>query len=276
MSDFRDKHTTRVFRQPPVSQAGPVEAAALKRGSPLAEVFGRAVMKDSGPESTSTEESSAGSATMEEKNTDSGEPASTIVEIPDSGFEFAGIWRPTMATPDYIGNNAVLLRYLYDQERKHKITMPIKACGIDPIVFNYVDLLLEKEPGDTDTDVPRLYTIPGVESDENGQPVAYELIRVDGNYYMSCVSQYLDEEYLTSVLAEATTAVKGTGEYIYQLVSYRKLIVEPGQSEGQLLCTLRLNTFEMSVLVSYMKSFENMSVVYKTLNGKQCIVFSVK
>ena len=178
-----------------------------------------------------------------------------------------------MATPEYIGNNAVLLRYLYDQERKHRVTMPIKACGIDPIAFTYADTLLGGDEGD---DVPKLYTVPGVEPDAAGQPVAYELIRVDGSLYMSCVSQCLDEEYLTSVLAEATTAIKETGEYIYQLVNYRKLVLEAGQSECQLLHTLRLNTFEMSVLVTYMKSFENMSVAYKTIGGKQCIVFSVK
>lgn len=111
--------------------------------------------------------------------------------------------------------------------------------------------------------------------EEQGMSV-YEIIEVDGALYMSCVSECLDRDYLNSVLAEATTAIKSTGRYIYGMVDYRKLALVNGEPEGRLLNTLRLNTYEMNVLCCYMGKFPGMQKTFEVIDGKQCIRFTLK
>lgn len=182
----------------------------------------------------------------------------TKIQIEDMS-EFSKQWQPSMETPTYIGESAMLLLYLQRLERKHKVTMPIMACGIDPILFENIEY--------TADDGPSLFVV-GDDGDSY-----YELIKVDGDLYMSCVSECLDEEYLNSVIATATAAVKENGTYTYRMVGYRKLALEDGTDTARLLNTLKLNTYEMSVLVAYMSQFENISIEYVETEGHQSIVF---
>lgn len=70
------------------------------------------------------------------------QPFSDAVFENDNEFlQYAGEWRTTMQTPDYIGDKDLLLQYLYSLERLHKITMPLRACGIDRILFDNVNYL---------------------------------------------------------------------------------------------------------------------------------------
>lgn len=195
------------------------------------------------------------------------QPFFTVVEISDSGAGFANEWRPTMPMPEYIGNTSMLLTYLYGEERHHKVTMPIKACGVDPIVFQNVEIL---DTGDDQQS--RLFMIP-VEGSEQG-PV-YELIKVDGELYLSCMSECLDSAYLNSIIAEATSAVKACGHYTFQMVGFKKLALEEGEQEGRLLNTLRLNTYEMSVLIAYMQQFDGIQVNFMTVGEHQVIDFKI-
>lgn len=196
----------------------------------------------------------------------------TEVDVDNHGLEFASEWRPTMATPDYIGETSMLLEYLKRQERLHKVTMPIRACGIDPILFSNVKFL--ELPGAEGQEPPKMFEIPAEKKGEDqGAVSAYELIQVDNNLYLSCVSECLDRDYLNSVIAEATSAVKACGKYIFQMVGYKKLALEEGKTEGRLLDTLKLNSYEMSALISYMGQFDNIRITYQVIDNKQCICF---
>lgn len=201
-------------------------------------------------------------------------PGFTVVDIPDSGLQFASEWRPTMATPEYIGETTMLLEYLKRLERLHKVTMPIRACGIDPILFENAEYISTEEQGQANADMhSKVFAIPP--KNEGEDPAIYELINVDGQLYMSCLSECLDSAYLNSIIAEATSSVKASGKYVFQMVGFKKLTSEQDTKEGRLLNTLRLNTYEMSVLVAYMQQFPGMQVTYQTVDGKQCIRFDL-
>mgnify|MGYP001030460677 CR=1 FL=1 len=202
----------------------------------------------------------------------------TLVDVQEGVMQFASEWRPTMETPNYIGETTMLLEYLKRQERLHQVTMPIRACGVDPIVFENVGYL---DMGDNAPQAKLFYigSASTVLSDDedttqvNATPPAYELIEVDGELYLSCVSECLNREYLNSVIAEATSSVKATGSYVFQMVGYKKLALENGKNEGRLLNTLKLNSYEMSVLCTYMRKFEGIEVTHLVTSGKQCISF---
>lgn len=199
--------------------------------------------------------------------------------------KFAGEWGPTMDTPDYIGTTEMLLQYLQEQERLHRVTMPIKACGIDPIVFEHVaDLNAENgRPSASKVFAIRranakpASVVEGEEGKEdkveNDSTPLYELIRVDDDLYLSCISECLDNNYLGSILAEATACMKARGFYTFEMVGFRKLALGNGEHTARLLNTLRLNTYEMSVLTTYLCSVPGVDVHYGTIEGKACIQF---
>lgn len=255
--DFRETHTQRNF------EAG-VTAPAQTEGS-LAEQLGQSVPGAQSPILDSSSQPFSTPTTLPTGGF-------TEVNVDNCGLEFASEWRPTMATPSYIGETSMLLEYLKRQERLHRVTMPIKACGIDPILFENVTMLDLPEQG-AGKAAPQMFEIP-TKHDEGEPASAYELIKVDGNLYLSCVTECLDKDYLNSIIAEATSAVKATGKYIFQMVGFKKLALEEGKTEGRLLDTLRLNSYEMSALISYMNQFEGLNIVYQVIDGKQCICFN--
>lgn len=198
-------------------------------------------------------------------------PSFTQVTIDDKGEAFAKEWRPSMSTLDYIGDKDLILNYLYRLERKYRVTMPIKVCGIDPIVFNNVEFIASDVVG-----AEKAFLIPNnTSTEENAEQAAYELVEVDNDLYLSCLSECLDIDYLHSILAEATTSIKTSGSYIYSLVGLRMLALGEGEKEGRLLNTLRLNNYEMSVLISYMEQFPGMNVTYAIMDEHQVIKFVI-
>lgn len=189
--------------------------------------------------------------------------------------EFAVSWRPNMATPIYIGETTMILQYLQSLEQLYRVTMPIKACGIDPIVFDDALGILSANDADEEPVKKTTFDIDsGVQGEDGYVSNSYELISVDGDLYMSCVSSVLDAVYMNSVIADVTSAVREKGEYTFYMVGYRHLRLTEGEQEGRLLNTLKLNTYEMSVLCSYMQQFPGMSITFGVgENGKQCIRF---
>lgn len=199
-------------------------------------------------------------------------PLFTLINVEDGGMPFAGEWSPSMDTPTYIGETEMLLQYLHRMERKHKVTMPIKACGIDPIVFENVETLEEMQA----ISKFKVFQIPLPESSESESNPVYEIIEVDGSLYLSCISECLDKGYLNSIMAEATAAIKSVETYVFEMVGFRKLSMGDESKPASLINTLRLNTFEMSTLVSYMNQVPNINVSYQNIENKQCICFTVK
>lgn len=201
------------------------------------------------------------------------EPGFTIVE--QDCTPFAQEFSPQMDLLNYIGNTNMLLQYLFTEERKHKVTMPIKACGIDPRMFEHVEYAVE-EPEDGEEGAEEPTNVFTISVDVNGDTHTslYELITVDGSQFMSCMSECLDEAYLHQIIAEATLSMRESGQYIFRMVGLRRLAIDNGTT-GQLLETLRLNTFEMSALCSYMEGFD-VEPSFEVINKHQCICFRSK
>lgn len=209
------------------------------------------------PPYTKFEEDPAPSATGDEVNA-----GFTLVD--GDHKLFAREYAPKMECPKYIGDTSMILDYLYREERKHKITLPVRACGIDPVVFEYVEHLTE---GDEATPY---FAIP-----EGDNTHVYELIEVDGDLYMSCMSECLDPDYLHSIITAATTSMMETGNYIFRMTGLKRLAREDGSDTGRLLKTLRLNTYEMSALCSYMADF-GVEPTFEVINGNKCICFRME
>lgn len=202
------------------------------------------------------------------------EPGFTIVD--QDSAPFAKDFSPEMKVSRYTGDTNMLLRYLFEMERKHGITMPIQACGVDPLVFEFVERTkLETEEDDAVVTVP-FFTIPGTGAEDEVAHL-YELITVDDQVFLSCASECLNAEYLHQIISEATTSIMENGSYIFRMVGLRRLSSEHATTEqaGCLLETLRLNTFEMSTLCSYMEGF-NVVPSFEVINGHQCICFRVE
>lgn len=198
---------------------------------------------------------------------------------------FSKEYTTSMSKLIYIGNTDMLLKYLYNEERRHRVTMPIKACGVDPIVFDNVNTLKKgvdvQDVGDA-VDEESYFEIMIPEETESDQRHIYELIKVDGELYMSCMSECLDSEYLHKIIVDATTSMREEGNYIFRMVGLRRLAIEEGTTTddqgnvmykpGRLLETLRLNTFEMSALCSYMSAFQ-VDPTFEIIDGHECICF---
>lgn len=185
---------------------------------------------------------------------------------------FAKEYAPKMECPNYIGDTDMILRYLFREERRNHITMPIRTCGIDPIVFENVEHLEDDEEGGG-TVATNYFAIPDDNSGDEDANHVYELIEVDGNLYLSCMSECLDSDYLHRIITEATTTMRETGSYIFRMVGLRRLAVNDSDNNvGRLLETLRLNTFEMSALCTYMGDF-GVEPSFEIIDGHQCICF---
>lgn len=196
-------------------------------------------------------------------------PGFTIVEQ-DSAL-FARDMSPAMGVIDYIGDTSMLLQYLFRLERELGVTLPIQACGVDPIIFDNVEFTKVEGPEGGEPIVTPFFRIPG-EGAEDEPTRLYELVMIDGQKFLSCASECLNTEYLHQIISEATTSYMEEGTYIFRMVGLRRL---PGGGEdtpGYLLETLRLNTFEMSTLCSYMEGF-GVEPSFEVIDGHRCICF---
>lgn len=156
-----------------------------------------------------------------------------------------------------IADSKKLLSYMVEQERKHAITMPFHATGIDPICF-FSSL-------DEDAEAPFV----GIELPD-GEQDFYECIEVDNALFLSCVSRVIDEDYLQRIISEAAEALYTHGIYRYTMRGPKPLRTEV---PGQMLETLKLNTYELSILQSYIDSIPNVSHTMVREDDHSVIVF---
>ena len=69
-----------------------------------------------------------------------------------------------MPVVNYIGDTSMFLNYIYALERQHKLTIPIKACGLDRIVLEHADF----NDGSSDTSKgPKLLGITVKKDDDD-------------------------------------------------------------------------------------------------------------
>lgn len=178
-------------------------------------------------------------------------PIFTFVDV-DSAQPFAPEWSVAMPTTAYIGDTQMLLKYLYEVERRNRLSIPIRACGVDAIALEQA-----KANGIKSTGGKIVFPI---DVGEGNTAPTYEVLDIKGELYLSCVSEAVNPEYLSSIIMEATTAIKNNGSYVFEICGYRKLAGE-ANSVSTLIYTLKLNTYEMSYLCSYMDK-ENISTTY--------------
>lgn len=197
------------------------------------------------------------------------------VEDDDVAY-FAKEYKPTAGVVGCVADRDMLLRYMVSVERKYGVTVSFPACGVDPNIFDIsvAEIRAESE-GENH---PPVVTIPvagrATSEDNPDASEIYEKIEVDGIQYLSCASECLDRDYLHTVLAEATEAVFMHGEYIYTMVGPRPLVCE-GDTEyaGKFIETLKLNSYELSVLLSYMQKIDGVVTSFGVYNGRSAIMF---
>lgn len=196
-------------------------------------------------------------------------------------LNFSEEYNPSMITQNCIADKQMLLEYMVATERRYNITMSFPAYGVDPIVFDEVVLERQKREavsdaeGDSADKFPPIVPInvKGRQTAEGQEPAEmYEKIEVDNILYLSCISECLDKEYLHKVIAEATEAVYMHGVYIYTMVGPKPLTID-GEAQGEFIETLKLNSYELSVLVSYMQKIEGVKVYHGVFNGRSAIKF---
>lgn len=194
---------------------------------------------------------------------------------------FSREYNPAMATQICIADKTMLLEYMVATERRYNITMSFPAYGVDPIVFDEVlkEMRERSKDGTEDDDV--LNSVPPVVainvknrdvSDGREQAEMYEKIEVDGVLYLSCISECLDKDYLHSVIAEATEAIYMHGSYVYTMVGPKPITID-GEAQGEFIETLKLNSYELSVLLSYMQKIRGVSAFHGVFNGRSAIKF---
>lgn len=200
--------------------------------------------------------------------TDQSMPAASATETIDCAAAFAVVEvdRETMSTfaREYsnlanpipcIADCQMLLEYMVGKERSNGVTVSFHACGVDPVAFDQV--AAEAGEGVVPIKVP-----------SKEEPALYEKILVDGVLYLSCLSECLNEGYLHQVISEATEALFVHGTYTYTMVGPR-----PIGTDGHFMDTLKLNSYEMSVLMAYTDSLGNVKPRHCVENGRATIKF---
>ena len=196
----------------------------------------------------------------------------------DTMLGFSGEYNPAMITQNCIADKTMLLEYMVATERRYDITMSFPAYGVDPIVFDEVLKEMRKtsaEPGEEAAALPPVVAIAVKGRDkDSGRELQemYEKIEVDGVLYLSCISECLDKEYLHKVIAEATEAVYMHGSYVYTMVGPKPITID-GEAQGEFIETLKLNSYELSVLLSYMQRIDGVNVTHGIFNGRSAIKF---
>lgn len=195
-------------------------------------------------------------------------PAFTVVDVDHSDIKaFAREYTPTLEMLSCVADVNMLLTYMVSTERRLGVTLSLRAYGVDPVVFEEASRdTPDGEPKVVFIKVPEKSSVDGYEGD------IYELIDVDGVLYLSCVSESLNPDYLHQVIAEATEAVFTHGKYVYTLVGPRPLLM--GEDNRQWFTnTLKLNSYELSVLLSYMGGIDGIKITHGVYGNCAAILF---
>lgn len=210
----------------------------------------------------------------------SSSPKFMRIDVDDEAMAgFSREYNPAMETQICIADKTMLLEYMVATERRYNITMSFPAYGVDPIVFDEVLKEMRQrnaEPGEEAASLPPVVAInvKGRDKESGGRELQemYEKIEVDGVLYLSCISECLDKEYLHSIIAEATEAVYMHGSYVYTMVGPKPITID-GEAQGEFIETLKLNSYELSVLLSYMQKIDGVAVYHGIFNGRSAIKF---
>lgn len=210
----------------------------------------------------------------------SSSPKFMRIDVDDEAMAgFSREYNPAMETQICIADKTMLLEYMVATERRYNITMSFPAYGVDPIVFDEVLKEMRQrnaEPGEEAATLPPVVAInvKGRDKENGGRELQemYEKIEVDGVLYLSCISECLDKEYLHSIIAEATEAVYMHGSYVYTMVGPKPITID-GEAQGEFIETLKLNSYELSVLLSYMQKIDGVAVYHGIFNGRSAIKF---
>lgn len=196
-------------------------------------------------------------------------PGFTVVNIDPTGVSmFSREYSPSFEVVDCVAEIDMLLKYMVRVERQNGITMSFRAYGVDPIVFE------KALPAEAMEGAPACVGIPvdGRASGDNGSEEIYEMIEVDGALYLSCMSESLNQDYLHQVISEATEEIFTHGKYVYTLVGPRPLAARDGSQ--YFIETLKLNSYEMSVLLAYMGQIGGVSIKHGKYGGRTAILFT--
>lgn len=141
---------------------------------------------------------------------------------------------------DFVGDTNSIVKYICIMENVYNLTMPIKACGIDPIAFREGTIYV------------------------NDEGKSYEVITIDGEYYFSCTSSTLDPVFLNSVVNSVMSQLFQNNKAELPLVSHRI-------SSDIVLKTMTLNSYELSFLISQVKPYT--SKIEQKSEGGASLVF---
>ena len=268
---------------PPVPPASPFTPNAHTIAPPasttvsnpdhVAEVVSRLTTPVS--ENEETTNNNVTSITHETKVTDN-KSCFTIVDIAvDSIDEYSKEYSNNMNINNCVADQRMLLKYMVEQERALGVALSFRAVGVDTIVFDTVCTT-----SDDPTEPPMVAVVPDENNlDEENNPVTYyyEKITVDGEVYLSCLSDVLDSAYLHQIITDVAEALYTHGIYTYTLIGPRPLrgrTVKHGDHEcQQFIETLKLNSYELSVLIGYVQKLGNINISYGEYNGHQAIFF---
>lgn len=176
-----------------------------------------------------------------------------------------------------MADSDLLSTYMTSMERSLGVTLSFEAYGIDPIVFDDLKKRQGVEDGVVTINYPAEVDSDGVTT--SLASAQYEMLSIDGKLYLSCVSDVLDDKYLKSVVAQGMEALTMHNEFIYTYVGPRPILVPvPGgtEYERRVIETLKLNTKELSILLSCMKSVEGVQYYSAMVDGHSCMVFTRK
>lgn len=232
-------------------------------------------------------------------------PLFTVVGVENADLlKISREYTPALTTVKSVANTGMLLQYMVGTEREYNVTMSFPACGVDTNVFDgAMQESLQAKSGDAypasegdidgaeesavtpapapegQSENPEVVsiTVPASEQSAAEHPELYEKIIVDGVPYLSCLSQCLNAEYLHQIIAEATEAVFTHNRYVYTLVGPRPLVKKGSAAGGEGQCfieTLKLNSYELSVLLAYMGAIEGISVEHGVFDGRSAITFT--
>lgn len=194
----------------------------------------------------------------------------TVVDIDASAMSnIAKEYSPMLNTIDCVADTSMLLNYMVARERKDNVTFSFPACGVDPVVFD----VQAESLGDAGQPGVIPITVPGGAASENHEEF-YEKIEVDGVLYLSCISQCLNDQYLHQVIAEATEEVYIHNHYMYTLVGPRPLLSTDTDGTCSFINTLKLNSYELSVLLAYMGRIPNIQIQHIVHNDHMAILFT--
>ena len=189
-------------------------------------------------------------------------------------FNFVNGYNTNLTAINCMADSNLLSTYMTTMERNLGVTLSFEAYGIDPIVFH--DLLKKQNSntGCVSINIP-------VGADADGSPLeyipeSYEMLNIDGKLYLSCVTSVLDAEYLKSVIAQGVEALTMHNKFVYTYVGPRpiKIVGDDEEVENGVIETLKLNTKELSILLSCMKNISGVTYCSSVVDGHSCMVFT--